>query len=34
MLEQEDVRVITIAGLSLLFILASLISAKLLMWQW
>jgi hypothetical protein len=32
--EREDVRVISVVVLSALFMLGSLISAKLLMWQW
>jgi len=34
MVEREDVRVVSIVVLSMLFMLGSLISAWLLMWQW
>lgn len=34
MVAREDVKVISIVALSMLFMLGSLISAWLLMWQW
>ncbi len=34
MVAREDVKVISIVAWSMLFMLGSLISARLLMWQW
>jgi len=32
--EKEDIRVVSVVALAILFMLGSFICAKLLMWQW